>query len=132
MTPQQVVEITNSLKKITQDFAGASQETALLKAYNDKILAELQAVKSTNIAETVIEPTGLKGKIVAVDPKYDFVILNIGEDKGVVPKGIMMVSKDGRLIGKVQIVTVTANQSVANIMPAWRRAEVMEGDEVIY
>jgi uncharacterized membrane protein YgaE (UPF0421/DUF939 family) len=132
LTPQQVVEITNSLKKITMEFAGASQETVLLKADNERIAAKLLALSSTNIIEVPEEPAGLKGKIVVVDPKYDFVILNIGEDKGVVPKGIMMVSRDGRLIGKVQIVTVTATQSVANIMPAWRRADVMEGDEVLY
>jgi co-chaperonin GroES (HSP10) len=132
LSPQQVVDLTNSLKKITMDFAGASQETVLLKAENERIQRELDKVTLTNRAEEVILPDGLSGKIVVVDPKYDFVILNIGEDKGVLPKGIMMVSRDGRLIGKVQIVSVTTTQSVANIMPAWRRADVMEGDEVVY
>jgi hypothetical protein len=67
-----------------------------------------------------------------VDPKFGFVILNIGEDKGVLANGIMMVARGGNLIGKVQIARVEKTQSVANILPAWRRGEVMEGDEVLY
>jgi predicted nucleic acid-binding Zn-ribbon protein len=131
MTPDQVVKATNDLKKVTRDFMGASQEALVLKTEVDKLTNELWALRP-NTSDVVELPTGLKGKVVAVDPKYDFVILNIGEDKGVLPKGIMMVHRDGKLIGKVQIVTVKNNQSVANILPAWRRGEVMEGDEVLY
>jgi negative regulator of sigma E activity len=76
-------------------------------------------------------PPGLKGQIVAVDPKYSFVILNMGEDKKLLVNGIMLVARDGKLIAKVQIARVDKTQSVANILPAWRRSDVMEGDEVI-
>jgi hypothetical protein len=80
----------------------------------------------------VILPVGLRGKIIAVDPKYDFVVLNIGEDQGVKERGIMMVDRDGKLLGKVRIKTVTKDRCVANILPSWKRGEVMEGDEVLY
>jgi hypothetical protein len=80
----------------------------------------------------VILPTGLRGKIVAVDPKYDFVVLNIGEDQGVKERGEMMIDHDGKLLGKVRIKSVFKDQCVANILPNWKRGEVMEGDEVLY
>jgi len=80
----------------------------------------------------VILPTGLRGKIIAVDPKYDFVVLNIGEDQGVKERGEMMVDRDGKLLGKVRIKTVSKDRCVANILPSWKRGEVMEGDEVLY
>jgi hypothetical protein len=51
----------------------------------------------------VLLPTGLRGKILAVDPKYDFVVLNIGEDQGAKERGVMMVDRDGKLLGKVRI-----------------------------
>jgi predicted nuclease with TOPRIM domain len=75
---------------------------------------------------------GLRGRIVAVDPKFNFVVLNIGKDQGAKPRGVMMVDKDGKLLGKVRITSVTKDQSVANILPDWKRGNIMEGDEVLY
>jgi hypothetical protein len=82
--------------------------------------------------DVVILPTGLRGKILAVDPKYDFVVLNIGEDQGVKERGVMMVDRDGKLLGKVKIQSVSKDRCVANIMPDWKRGEIDEGDEVLY
>jgi len=80
----------------------------------------------------VLLPTGLRGKIIAVDPKYDFVVLNIGEDQGVKERGVMMVDRDGKLLGKVRIKSVSKDRCVANILPSWKNGDVMEGDEVLY
>jgi hypothetical protein len=66
-----------------------------------------------------------------VDPKWDFVVLDVGEKQNVVPHGVMMVSRDGKLIAKVKIVSVQTDRSIANIMPSWRLGEVMEGDLVL-
>lgn len=83
-------------------------------------------------AAQVILPTGLRGKILAVDPKYDFVVLDIGEDQGAKARGEMMVDHDGKLLGKVRIQTVSKDRSIANILPDWKRGEINEGDEVLY
>jgi len=80
----------------------------------------------------VVLPPGLKGRVLAVDPKYDFVVLDIGDDQGVKERGEMMVSRQGKLIGKVRINSVRKDRCVATILPAWKRGEIMEGDQVIY
>ncbi len=77
-------------------------------------------------------PAGLKGKITAVDPKYDFVVLDIGGNQGVLERGEMLVNRNGKLIAKVRIFSVEATRSVANVLPGWKEAEVMEGDQVLY
>jgi hypothetical protein len=77
-------------------------------------------------------PVGLRGKVIAVDPKYDFVVLNIGEDQGAKERGIMMVDREGKLLGKVRIKSVLKDRCVANLLPDWKRGEIMEGDEVLY
>jgi cell shape-determining protein MreC len=77
-------------------------------------------------------PPGTKGNVVAVDPKYDFVILDIGEEQGVLPRAKMMINRDGKLIGKVQITSVQPNRSIANVLPEWKQDEVMEGDQVLF
>jgi hypothetical protein len=79
----------------------------------------------------VYEPPGLKGKVVVVDPKFNFVILNIGRDQGVLERGEFMVNRQGQLLGKVRIASVEKDRCVANILVDWRRGEIMEGDEVL-
>jgi hypothetical protein len=44
----------------------------------------------------------------------------------------MMVDRDGKLLGKVRIKSVSKDRCVANIMAGWKNGEVMEGDEVLY
>ncbi len=129
LTPEQVIGIQADLKKTKVEIAGVTAENKLLLANRDDLQEQLDRLRGTN--EVVAEPLGLKGNVVAVDPKYDFVVLNIGKDKGVLAHGIMMVARDGRLIGKVQIDRVDKTESIANILPAWRRGEVMEGDQVL-
>jgi hypothetical protein len=82
--------------------------------------------------EAVVMPSGLKGSVVAVDPKYGFVVLNIGDAQGVKERGEFMVAREGQLIGKVRVSSVEKDRSIASIMPSWKRGDVMEGDQVIY
>ena len=77
-------------------------------------------------------PPGLKGKVVAVDPKWDFVVLDIGGNQGLVERGEMLVSRDGKLVAKIRVTSVEPSRSVANILPGWKQAEVMEGDVVLH
>jgi len=77
-------------------------------------------------------PPGTKGNIVAVDPKYNFVILDIGSEKGVLENAKMLVNRDGKLVGRVQITSVQPNRSIANVLPEWKQDEIMEGDQVLF
>ena len=131
ITPEEVLALQDDLKKVTVARNGAEAESKLFSAKLRDTQEELRRFSGTNEVTDIPQlPAGLSGRVLAVDPKYGFVILNIGNDKGVLAKGIMMVARDGNLIGKVQISSVTNSQSVANILPAWQRGEVMEGDQV--
>jgi len=76
-------------------------------------------------------PPALKGKIIAVDPKYEFVVLDIGLDDGVLARGEMLVNRSGKLVAKVRILTADPHRSVANVLPDWKQGEIMEGDIVL-
>ncbi|HTI97650.1 MAG TPA: hypothetical protein VL527_02015 [Dongiaceae bacterium] len=76
-------------------------------------------------------PDNLMGKVLVADPKWDFVVLNVGAKQGALEDGIMLVNRDGRLVAKVQIRSVQANRCIANVLPNWKLGDVMEGDEVI-
>ena len=73
-------------------------------------------------------PADLKGKVVEVDPKWEFVVLNIGEDQGVLEEGELLISRDSKLVAKVIVRTVYKKSCIANIVPDWKLGEVFEGD----
>lgn len=77
-------------------------------------------------------PVGTKGRVLVVDPKWKFVVLDIGEKNDLVENGVLMVSREGKLIAKVRIRTVYADRCIANVMPGWDFGEIMEGDLVLY
>jgi hypothetical protein len=76
-------------------------------------------------------PAGTKGKVVAYDPKYEFVVLDIGQNQGIVPDARLLINREGKFITKVKVTHVEPNRSIANIMPEWGKEEVLEGDLAI-
>ena len=72
----------------------------------------------------------LRGKILRVDPRWDFVVLNIGENQGVLEEGELLVSREGKLVAKVIVRSIEKDRCIANIVPGWKLGEVIEGDEV--
>jgi hypothetical protein len=76
-------------------------------------------------------PAGLTGHIMAVDPKFDFVVLDIGRDKGLLERGELLVNRSGRLVAKLKIADVKDHRAIANIMPGWQHGQLMEGDMVL-
>ena len=130
VTPDQVKGIIADLDKTKKAKDALTGENRLLAA---KVVEwENRWTNFFQGNDDVLLPTGLRGKIVAVDPKFNFVVLNIGEDQGAKERGVMMVDRDGKLLGKVRIKTVSKDECVANILPDWKRGELMEGDEVLY
>jgi hypothetical protein len=75
-------------------------------------------------------PAGLRGRVLAVDPKFEFVVLDIGEVDGVLEQGEMLVNRSGKLVAKVRIMSVQPNRSIANVLLDWKQADIMEGDAV--
>jgi len=76
-------------------------------------------------------PAGLNGRVLVVDPKFDFVVLNIGAKNGVEPRGVLMVSRNSKLVAKVRVATVQPERSIANVMPGWKITPIKEGDQVL-
>jgi hypothetical protein len=89
-----------------------------------------ELAKYTGPDPTIKLPADLKGKVVVVDPKWDFVVLDIGDEQGVLENGELLVSRDGKLVAKVIVRTVEKGRCIANIMPGWKLGEVFEGDLV--
>jgi hypothetical protein len=154
---KRIVQLSDELVRVkrerNQALADLSMWTALgvtpdqVKAFRDQ-LAKLQAANQflvrhnaelqvklswfVGVEKEVQMPGDLAGRVLRVDPKYGFVVLNIGEKQGVAKNGRLLIKRESKLVGKVRVSTVDPDTSIANIMPDWKLAEVMEGDQVIH
>jgi predicted nucleic acid-binding Zn-ribbon protein len=119
------------LTKLKEANDAMGEENKVLSRKVDTLAAELS--KYTEERESAVAlPAGLKGKVVAVDSKWDFVVLDIGANQGALERGEMLVNRDGKLVAKVRITTVEPNRSIANVLPEWKQVDVIEGDQVIH
>ena len=129
LTLEQITATILENKKLTVENNGLKEENKVLGRQLTQTRAELDLL--TGRIDKVPLPPGLKGKIIAVDPKYEFVVLDIGESQGVLKRGEMLINRSGRLVAKVRILSVEPNRCVANILPDWKQGEPMEGDVAI-
>jgi len=129
VTPDQVRGLQANLAATEAKAKTFASENKIL---NGKIVdLNNELAKYEDPAKIVHLPPGLTGHIVAVDPKYDFVVLDIGKDKGLLERGELLVNRSGRLVGKLKISDVTDHRAIANVLPGWKQSEVMEGDQVL-
>jgi len=130
LTPDQMKQTIADLKTTRQQKEAFLAENKILLRENTKLNNKIDDLIGED--RPVVLPTGLKGNVVAVDPKFDFVVLNIGGNQGVLERGEMLVNRGGRLVAKIRIASVSPERSVANVLPEWKQSEVLEGDQVLY
>ena len=128
MTPEQVVKLNKNLKDSRLEIESINGEKVLLYKTITKLTNEL--AKYVGPKDYVPLRADLKGKILVVDPKWDFVVLDIGEDQGVLADGELLVSRDGKLVAKVIVRSVQKDRCIANLIPGWKLGEMIEGDFV--
>ena len=105
-----------------------NEEKTVLMHTRDRLQARLDQLLGNS--PDIVLRADLKGKILVVDPKWDFVVLNIGDDQGVKENSELLVSRDGKLVAKVIVRSLERDRSIANVIPGWKLGEVIEGDEV--
>jgi regulator of replication initiation timing len=127
-TPQEVQQVLEENSRLTIDMAAMSQENLVLQRERRRLVERLSVYEGEILKVEL--PTGLRGRVLAVDPKFEFVVLDIGEQDGVLERGEMLVNRSGKLVARVRIMSVQTNRSVANVMLDWKQAEIMEGDVV--
>lgn len=128
LSPEQVMTLNKMLKNTQGALEAVQEENVVLERAVSRLNNQLAGFVGTNYVVKL--RANLEGKIVAVDPKWNFVVLNVGEDQGVLEDGEMLVSRDGKLVAKVIVRSVQKDRSIANIVPNWRLGDVIEGDEV--
>ena len=128
LTPEQVLNIAKKLKDTEVQIAAIIEEKAILT--RQYISTKAQLAKFIGPDTDIKLRADLKGKVIVVDPKWEFVVLDIGENQGAIQDGELLVSREGKLVAKIIIRNVQKDRSIANIIPGWKLGEMIEGDEV--
>ena len=128
--PEQIKKLVTDLGQTTKERDAFAGENEVLLRNNLKLQSDLK--KYINPDEPVAMRVGLKGKVVAVDAKWSFVVLDVGTEQGALERGEMLVNRNGKLVAKIRITTVERNRCIANVLPEWSWSNILEGDQVIY
>lgn len=129
-TPEQILAFDKTIKGLEKTIAALEDEKKLLARELLKTQNELARYTQPGWDGPSL-PATLTGKVMAADPKWDFVVINVGEDQGVLKHSRLYVSRDGKLVAKLRVTSVEKTQCIANVMDGWRVGDVVEGDVVI-
>jgi hypothetical protein len=129
LKPPEILAMNKQYKTLQDALAGTQEENKVLGQDIKKLKNRLALYENPN--EPVLLPAGLRGKVLVLDPKYNFVVLDVGEAQGLLERGELLVKRDGNLVAKVIVTRVQKGQSIANVMPGWELGQILEGDQVI-
>jgi hypothetical protein len=100
------------------------QELTTMHTENQQLKDKLEFLTTT--------PVGLRGHVTVVQEKWGFLVLDVGQTQRVQPNAEFLVYRDTKLVGKVQVVSVAANNCIAQILPEYQRSTPAVGDLIIH
>jgi hypothetical protein len=126
---EQIKTVIADLKLSQEAVTALAEEKKMLSSKIAKLENDLAYYRDPEYQVKL--PANLRGTVVVADPKWEFVVLNVGEDQGVLERGELLVNRDGKLVAKVRVLRVEKNRCIANVLSGWKLAEVVEGDLAI-
>lgn len=125
----QIKTVIARLKSSEEEVTALAAEKKMLSSKIAKLENDLAYYRDPNYQVPL--PANLRGTVVVSDPRWQFVVLNVGEDDGVLERGELLINRDGKLVAKVRVLRVEKDRCIANVLSGWRLAEVVEGDLAI-
>ena len=127
-------ELFQEINDLSEKVKVAEGEQKLLTAAKEKSETELKKLREQ---VEMTKPGGTKsislsGRILAVNPTWNFVILDLGKNDQVVEGLTMVIYRGEKMIGKIKTVTVDAQTSVADVLPGTPATAIEVGDQVVY
>jgi len=128
--PEQILAFGKQIKEAQDALEVATEEKKILSHKLDTLQVKYDALTKEDYHGPPL-PASLNGKVLVTDPKWEFVVLDVGQDHGVLTYGELLVNRNGKLVAKLRVLSVQKDRAIANVIPGWKLGEVMEGDRVI-
>lgn len=138
MKPETMVEQINGMKKATAEYqAEVEMKRKEVEAEEAKMVDARRAldevVRKIEDRKKSFDRNSLNARIVAVNPDWGFVVVNAGKSVGITDATKLLVTRGGQTVGKLSIVSVQGERTVANIVPETlsEGMSISPGDQVI-
>lgn len=138
MKPETMVEEINGMKKATAEFQAqielkkkeAEAEEAKM---GDARKAYEEVVRKIEDRKKSFDRNSLVARIVAVNTAWGFVVVDAGQSGGITEATKLLVTRGNQTVGKLSILSVQDNRTVANILPETlaQGMRIAPGDRVI-
>ena len=126
LSAEDAARVSTEFKKLRNELAAVQEENRIL----GRRLVKMQRVIHEE-PDIFTLPAALRCKVLVCDPKWSFVVIDAGEDQGMLERAELLVARNGALVGKVRAVRVEKNRCIANLIPGWQLGDVHEGDILI-
>lgn len=138
MKPETMVEEINGMKKATAETEAATEiKRKEADAEQEKVPAARRAyeevVKKIEDRKKSFDRNSLVARVVAVNNAWGFVVVDAGQDRGITEATKLLVTRGNQTVGKLSIVSVQKQRTVANILPetTTEGLAIAPGDRVI-
>ena len=147
-TKKELATAQDAVKKIQESLQTAGiQDVGSIDQLRDKILAQSDENKvlgqqmlamredslklREKLEELTATPVNLRGHVAAVHDRWGFIVIDLGRTQRVQPNSQFLVYRDKKLVGKVQVVSVSPSTSIAELLPEYRHGSPRVGDLVV-
>ncbi len=138
MKPETMVEQINGMKKSTAEYQAQSEakkkevEAEQAKSVDSRRVLD-EIVKKIEDRKKSFDRNSLNARIVAVNNDWGFVVVNAGKTLGITEAAKLLVIRGTQTVGKLSIVSVEGERTVANIIPesVSKGINIAPGDQVI-
>ena len=108
-----------------------TQESKVLASNLEAARTDVKRLAAEN-EDLRITPVNTRGKIAAVEERWDFAVLDIGQNQKVSRNTEFLVYRQNKFICKILTVSVSPNTAVAQILPEFQKDDPRPGDIVIH
>jgi len=128
-TPEEIVADAEQFQKDAEDLRNQ------LRIAEDKLAATQGQVTKYQAEEELrrkgVSPPGITGKIVAYNSQWNFVVLDVGKNQGVVENSELTIMRNEQPIGKIKIASVDQTTAVGDVVQLEESSRPNLGDLVI-
>lgn len=135
MEDPRIAELTAQLQKAQAEAAEAKQVSDSLNNRIKDTETKLSAAEQKEkLRSSGMVRAGLQGRILAVNPGWNFVVLSVGDKQGVIVNAPLLVVRNNEPIARLRITSVEPSTSIADVIPGTVRkgVSVQPGDSVIF
>ena len=128
-TPEEIVADMDQAQKEAEDLRNQ------LRIAEDKIASMQGQVTKYQTEEELrrkgVSPPGITGKIVAYNSQWNFVVLDVGKNQGLVENSELTIMRNEAPIGKIKIASVDQTTAVGDVIRLEEQTRPTLGDLVI-